>query len=155
MRSQVKREGKKQCNVSSTTSQGNSARSMSSFASPFVGRPRAATEIGPRREGGTTDRRWPCVYPRGGLPPPSSPAGSDSASGRSGEGHFVALFSSQDGFKTTSRRDDNDKTTRRRLARLQEGAKRAQDRNLTPTWPILGSSWTLGRPFRPVFYNVF
>ena len=38
------------------TSQGSSARSMTSSASPFVGRPRAASEIGPRREGRGT--KW-------------------------------------------------------------------------------------------------
>ena len=36
-----------------------------------------------------------------------------------------------------------------------KGFKSAQDRNLTPTWPNLSSSWTARRPSRPVFYDGF
>ena len=61
----------------------------------------------------------------------------------------------QDGFKTTRRRQDEKKTVSRRYDDDLKSFKRAEDRNLTPTWPNLGPSWTpSGRP-NPVKTNGF
>ena len=65
---------------------------------------------------------------RGSLSPPLPPPDFRGATKAPGDKAHIALKSAQDGFKTTSRRDEDDKMTTRRKEGVLNGFKRAPRR---------------------------